>query len=233
MSVIVTSRMSTTTQFGGDTKVGTSLLGPLEQRLIRWTVPRLPSWLRSHHLVLVSIPISVLIIVCSYLAKFDSTWLWAVSSLILLQWLTDSLDGALGHFRKEGLIRWGYYMDHLLDYFFLASILIGYMLLLPDHFKYLQFFVLTIFAGFMVNSFLAMAATNTFRVSYFGVGPTEVRLLFVLINSAIFFFGKTYLGGTLPYVLALSFVGLILVIYQTQKILWQEDIQRKRQNDEK
>jgi phosphatidylglycerophosphate synthase len=212
-------------------KVGTSIFGPLEQRFIRWAVPRLPSWLRSHHLVLASIPISLLIILSSYLAKGDSVWLWAVSGLIVLQWLTDSFDGALGRFRKEGLIMWGYYMDHLLDYFFLAAILIGYMLLLPDHYKYLQFFVLTIFGGFMVNSYLAMATTHQFRIAHLGIGPTEVRLVFILINTLIFFFGKTYLGGTLPYVLAFSFFGLIVVVYKTQRDMWQADMQRKSGKD--
>jgi phosphatidylglycerophosphate synthase len=225
--------MSHPESFGGNTKVGESFLWPLEQRFIRWFVPRLPAWLKSYHLVLASIPVSLGIILCSYLARRDLTWLWAVSGLIALQWLTDSCDGALGRFRKEGLILWGYYMDHLLDYFFLAAILIGYMLLLPDHFKYLQFFVLTIFGGFMVNSFLVMATTQKFRISHLGVGPTEVRLIFILVNSLIVLFGKTYLGGALPYALALSFLGLIVVVYRTQRDLWQEDRRRKIENEMK
>ena len=65
--------------------------------------------------------------------------------MITLQWLTDSLDGAIGRYRNVGLIRWGYYMDHFLDYIFLCSILIGYSLILPDNFKYLLFFLLAIF----------------------------------------------------------------------------------------
>ncbi len=218
--------MSDASSFGGDTKIGQSILGPYEQLFIRWAIPRLPPWLHSYHLVLSSIPISLAIILFSDFAKNNPLWLWAVSGLIVLQWITDSFDGALGRFRKEGLILWGYYMDHLLDYFFLAAILIGYMLLLPDHFKYLQFFVLTVFGGFMINSFLAMATTQEFRVSHLGVGPTEVRLVFILINSLIFFFGKTYLGGTLPYVLGLSFLGLVLIVYRTQRDLWEEDKRR-------
>ena len=213
--------------FGGNSKVGQSILWPIEQRFIRWMVPRLPARLRSYHLTLASIPISLLIIVCSWMAKEESAWLWVVASLIAVQWLTDSLDGALGRARQEGLVLWGYYMDHLLDYFFLASIVTGYMLLLPDHFKYILFFVLVIFAGFMVNSYLAMATKNEFRITYLGVGPTEVRLIFIVIDILIFFFGKTYMGGALPYVLGFSFFGLAVVVYRTQRDIWKEDMRRK------
>ncbi len=174
--------------FGGDKKVGQSILDPLEQRLIRRLVPAVPSFIRSQHLTLASIPISAAIIGFSYLAKSNIHWLWAVSILIVLQWLTDSLDGAVGRARNEGLVRWGYYMDHLLDYFFLGAILIGFMLLLPDHFKWLHFFIFLIFGGFLVNSYLAFAATNQFRISHMGIGPTEIRLIFVSINTLLIFF---------------------------------------------
>ncbi len=218
--------MQTFEPFGGDKKVGQSIFGPLEQRLIQRCVPAVPSFIRSHHLTLASIPISMLIIGCSYLSKTNIHWLWAVSVLIALQWMTDSLDGAVGRARNEGLIRWGYYMDHLLDYFFLAAILIGYMLLLPVGFRTLHFFVLAIFGAFMVNSYLAFATTNQFRISYLGIGPTEIRLVFILTNTLLIFFGKTHLVGALPYVLAVSFFGLIVVIYRTQKELWEVDHSR-------
>ncbi|MFZ2804331.1 MAG: CDP-alcohol phosphatidyltransferase family protein [Patescibacteria group bacterium] len=219
--------MSSPQSFGGNAKVGQSVLGPVEQRFIRWGVSRLPSWLRSWHLTLASIPISLLIILCGYLTRHDVAWLWGVSVLIVVQWFTDSFDGALGRYRKEGLIQWGYYMDHLLDYFFLAAILMAYMLILPAHFIEIEFFVFVIFAGYMVTTYLAMATTQEFRISYLGIGPTEIRLIFILINTLLFFFGKTYLAFALPYLLAFSFFGLIVVIYRTQRDLWRADMKRK------
>lgn len=217
--------------FGGDKKVGQSFLHAPEQVVIQALAPRVPAWIRSHHLTLTSIPISLLIILCSYLGKESDAWLWAVSALIALQWLTDSLDGAVGRLRKEGLIKWGYYMDHLLDFFFLAAILIGYMLLLPDNSKWIHFFVLAIFGGFMVNSYLAFAATNKFQVTYLGFGPTEMRLIFILINTLLIFFGKTYMAFALPYILGFAVLSLIVVIYRTQKEIWGMDMEAKRQID--
>lgn len=226
--MVVTLSSMKSEPFGGDKKVGQSILHAPEQAIIRTVAPNVPTWIRSHHLTLASIPISLLIILCSYLGKEEINWLWVVSGLIVLQWITDSLDGAVGRLRNEGLVRWGYYMDHLLDFFFLAAILIGYMLLLPDKSKWIHFFVLAIFGGFMVNAYLAFAATNTFRVTYLGIGPTEARLIFILINTLIILFGKTYLAFTLPYILGFAILGLIIVIHRTQKEIWRIDMDAKQ-----
>jgi len=213
--------------FAGDKKVGQSLLGPLEKRFISWAAPRVPKGIETYHLTLLTIPISLAIVGLSYLAKSNIQWLWGVSSLIALQWLTDSLDGSVGRLRNTGLVKWGYYMDHFLDYVFLCAILIGYSLMLPDHYKYLQFFVLAIFGSFMVSTYLAFAATNRFRIEHLGIGPTEIRILFIVINSLIVLFGKTYLAWSLPYVLPLSLICLSYVVYRTQKEIWAMDMQDK------
>ncbi|MBU2566363.1 hypothetical protein KKG46_02260 [Patescibacteria group bacterium] len=213
------------TQFAGDQKVGASLLTKPERKFIDWMVPKIPNWIRTYHLTLMTVPISILIVLFGFLSKENISWLWLVSLMIFMQWLTDSLDGSLGKHQGEGLIRWGYYMDHFLDYIFLCSILIGYSFILPDNLKYLQFFVLVVFGAFMVNAYLAFAANNKFKISYLGIGPTEVRIIFILINSMIALFGKTYIAPSLPYILILSILGLIVVTYRTQKDLWMTDKQ--------
>lgn len=203
------------------------LHGP-EQRFIAWAVPKVPRWLQTYHLTLATIPISLLIIAFSFLAKESTAWLWGVAALVALQWLTDSLDGAVGRARNTGLIRWGYYMDHLLDYFFLASVMIGYMILLPDKSKWLFFFFFSLVAGFMVNSYLVMAASSKFRIAHLGIGPTEIRLVFIVIDALLAIFGKTHLAFTTPFILPLAFAGLIVVIYKEQKDIWEMDMEAKR-----
>jgi phosphatidylglycerophosphate synthase len=216
--------------FSGNKKVGTSLLHGPEQKFIAWAVLKVPSQIETYHLTLATIPISLLIILFSFLAKEDIRWLLGAAVMIAMQWLTDSLDGAVGRLRNTGLIRWGYYMDHLLDYIFLAAVLIGYMILLPDKSKWIFFFVFALVAGFMVNSFLVMAATNKFRITHLGVGPTEIRLAFIVINVLLVFFGKTHLAFSLPFILLLTFAGLIFIIYREQKIIWEMDMEAKRSN---
>lgn len=211
------------TQFSGDQKVDSSILTKPERKFIDWIVPKIPNQIRTYHLTLMTIPISLFIIIFGYLAEDNINWLWLVSFMIFMQWLTDSLDGSLGKYQGEGLIRWGYYMDHFLDYIFLCAILIGYSFILPDNLKYLQFFVLAIFGAFMINSYLAFAASNKFRISHMGIGPTEIRIIFILINTMIIIFGRTYIGSSLPYILILSTIGLIIVTHKTQKEIWNID----------
>ena len=214
--------------FAGDKKVGQSMLHFVERRFIDWAAPRVPKGIETYHLTLLTIPISLGIVGCSYLAQFEINWLWAVSFLIALQWVTDSLDGSVGRLRDTGLVKWGYYMDHFLDYVFLCSILVGYALLLPEKFLYFQFFLLAIFGSFMVNSFLAFATTNRFRIEHLGIGPTEIRLVFIGVNTMFIVFGKTYLGWTLPAIVVLSVLCLVLVVYRTQREIWKIDMEAKR-----
>ena len=72
---------------------------------------------------------SIGIVLFGYLAVRDLRWLWLVNLMIVLHYFTDHFDGKLGKFRDTGLRKGGFYLDHLFDYGFLCSILIGYSFL--------------------------------------------------------------------------------------------------------
>ena len=119
-------------EFAGAGKINTGLLVPLERRLARFVLPRIPRWLETYHLTLLTPVWSILIVVFGYLSSRDLRWLWMVNLMIAFHYLTDHFDGKLGKFRDTGLRKWGFYMDHLFDYGFLCAILIGYSFLLPQ-----------------------------------------------------------------------------------------------------
>jgi hypothetical protein len=52
-----------------------------------------------------------------------------------------------------------------------------------------------------------------------GFGPTEIRIMFILINTSLVIFGRTYLAGFTPFILAVSFVFPVIYVYVTQKEL--------------
>lgn len=212
--------------FAGDKKLGKSFLGFLEDRLAGFLLRLIPSWLETYHLTMMTVLWSALVIIFGFLAERNINWLWGSSVMIISQYLTDLVDGKVGKQRGTGLIRWGYYMDHFLDYIFLCSILIGYSFIVTDPSKHLLFFILAIFGGFMVNSYLAFAATNEFKIAYLKIGPTEIRILFIVINTLLIF-GKIYAKFVIPYVLAIALLGLVIVIYRTQKYIWKIDMKNK------
>jgi archaetidylinositol phosphate synthase len=211
-----------------DKKKGQSYLHYIERKWIDFVVPKLPSFVTSHHLTLSTILWSGLILLFSYFAHhYDINWLWGVSLMIFFHYITDSLDGSLGKYRNAGLIKWGFFMDHILDFVFLSSIMIGYAFIFPQY-VYLHFFTLIIFTLFMVNSFLSLAAKGEFEITFMGFGPTEMRIMFIAVNTVIIIFGKTFIGPFAPYVLAGSFIVLLIFVYKTQKELWEMDMLAKK-----
>ena len=153
--------------------------------------------------------------------------------MIALQWVTDFFDGKVGKYRDTGLVRWGYYMDHLLDYFFLASILIGYSFILPQKADFHLLVMLALFAAYDFSTFLAYAAMDKLKISYMRFGPTEFRLALIIINTLLISFGTKYMTGGLKWVNGGAAVGLCFLIYTTQRKIWRLDMDaRRRQHPE-
>ncbi len=215
-------------EFKGDKKLPmNSLLGSLEKKLITATIHKIPPWLEGYHLTVMTVVWSIGIIYCGYLAQNNRNWLWLSSFLIFLQWFTDSYDGALGRLRDTGIPKWGYYMDHFLDYIFLCSVFIGYSFILSDHNTKIIYILLLIFVGFMMNSYLSFAVTNEFKITFLGFGPTEMRILFIVINTYLIYFGVTFIDIYVKYLIPISLVVLAIVVFRTQRYIWNIDMEVK------
>lgn len=214
-------------EFAGASKTNTSLLAPIERRMARLVLPRVPGWLETQHLTLLTLVWSALILVFSFLAAGNIKWLWLVSVMVTFQYVTDHFDGKVGKYRNTGLFKWGFYMDHLLDYVFLCAVSIGYALILPPTSRYHMLLVLAVYGGFMVNSFLTFAATEEFNISFMKLGPTEFRIALVIINTLLITFGTRAMQSALPYVAGFSLVGLAAMVYRTQKRIWAKDMEHK------
>lgn len=211
-------------EFAGASKINTSFLSPLERRLAPIVLPRIPKWLETYHLTMLTLVWSLLIVLFSFFAATNLRWLWAVSAMIALQWATDHYDGKIGKYRNTGLVRWGYYMDHLLDYVFLCSILIGYSFILPDSSRFQLLLMLALFAAYDFSTFLAFAAMEKLQISYLKFGPTEFRLALIIINGLLATFGTRHMIGGLKWVNAGAAFGLCVLVYTTQKKIWRLDM---------
>ncbi|UCC99111.1 MAG: hypothetical protein JSW66_04330 [Phycisphaerales bacterium] len=218
--------------FGGDKKLPmTSLLARSERRLIDNNVHRFPKWIEGYHLTLTTLLWSIGLIVFGRLARDNYHWLWGSSLMLFLQWLTDSFDGALGRYRDTGIPKWGYYMDHLLDFVFMSSVLIGYSFLFDGSHRPMIFLFIPVAGCFMVSSYLAFGATNEFKITYLGTGPTEMRIYFIILNLCIIVSGVGWIEKILAYLFVASITVLSVIIYRTQKYIWRIDMaeQRKKQ----
>jgi phosphatidylglycerophosphate synthase len=215
--------------FTGDRKE--KMLSPLaaaEKRFVEACVDRFPLWVKTQHLTLLTLLWSPAVVVAGWLAARHSRhWLWLASACIAAQWFTDLFDGAIGRRRNAGLRRWGFYMDHFLDYVFMACVTGHYAFLAaPESRTWFLLFV-PLYAGFEVNSWLEFGATGKFRITYNGLGPTEARLFFILVNAAIVLFGIGWAERALPGFLLVQGILLAVTVARTQRRIWRQDMEEK------
>jgi archaetidylinositol phosphate synthase len=208
--------------------MGKSILSRWENNFRKRWVSRLPPWIETWHLTYMTLAWSAGILLASWKARQDLNWMWFVSLMVIAQYLTDLFDGAVGRYRHTGLIKWGYYMDHLLDYFFQCAIVVGYMWIAPEGLTWYFVGMLIISSAYMVSSFLSFAATNEFEIYFFGIGPTEIRILVILLNTSIILLGTGKWPITVPIFFWTMLAGLFVLILKTHRKLWRLDMQAKQ-----
>lgn len=210
-------------KFTGDQKNSNYFLFSFEKKIIPSLLRLVPSGLGTVQLTLMTLVWSVLIVLCGYWSSLDIRWLWLFNVLVFFQHITDMLDGAIGRMRKEGLIRWGFYMDHFLDYVFLCAVVIGYSFLLPDSFLVWVLLCLGVCGGIMVHFFLDFAVTKEFKISFNQFGSSEIRYVLIAFNTILIFSGKHILVYTFPFVTLILSTVLFTIIYKSQKVFWSMD----------
>ncbi|MDP3902015.1 MAG: hypothetical protein Q8Q21_00305 [bacterium] len=194
-------------------------------------IPHIPRFIETYHLTCLTLLWSGLIILFGWLARNDINWLWLISLMIIFQYITDLFDGALGRYRDTGLIKWGYYMDHFLDYLFLSSIIIAYALLFPPGFAILFLIILTLSSSFMVSVYLSFISSSKLDISFLRMGPTEGRIAIILLNTLLIIFGVSLAQKALPFIIGAEAVVMILMVYKMQKKLWGEDMAIKKEKE--
>lgn len=202
---------------------GTSLLKSIEEKFVNYTTPKVPRIINSYILTLLSIPACFLMILSGYLSNININYLWLGSFAIFFQYITDVLDGPVARYRNTSSKHWGYYMDHLMDFVFLCSIILAYYLFFPAKYHIYLLILLTISSILMVHVFLVYGSIQVFKPSFLGIGPTESRLTFILVNTFIIYTSLELFIFILPYILTLLFSILLYIIIIDQNMLLKKD----------
>jgi hypothetical protein len=123
-------------------------------------------------------------------------------------------------------------MDHLFDYGFLCSILLGYTMLIPERALFNMLLVLCVFSALMFHIYLMLATSEQFKVSFSFFGPTEMRIGLIICNSLIIKFGVRPVKGVLPYVAVGGLIVLGFLAFRAQKRLWRVDMAAKQDSEQ-
>lgn len=168
--------------------VNEGYLAKQESKILRWMCVRMPKWVEPDHMTALSL-FGALVVFCGYVAsRFDPAMLWIASVGLFLNWCGDSLDGSLARFRNRPRMRYGYFLDCMTDVFCSLLIMVGVGLTFFVHmetalFALCGYFLICIFI------FLNHHVNGIHRISLHGVGPTEMRVALIAMNSVMFFAG--------------------------------------------
>jgi phosphatidylglycerophosphate synthase len=168
------------------------LLSPFEAAVLPRIAAALPGWVKPDHLTLLGLAASTGIAAAYLLTARDPRWLWAASALLVVQWFGDSLDGTLARVRRAERPRYGYYLDHLTDAYSTVAIGLG-LGLSPYMLVWVGLAVVIAYLILSINVYLETYVFDEFSFSYGRLGPTEVRIVLIGLNTAAF------LGAALPF----------------------------------
>jgi phosphatidylglycerophosphate synthase len=166
------------------TRLNTGVLATAEKRVLLALARALPHRIHSDHLSTFAL-VSMLGAAAGFAAMRVEPWTGAliVTVALVCNWFGDSLDGTVARVRGHERPRFGYYVDHVIDLSGTAALFIGLGvsgLMSP----LLAAAVLAAYLLVAAEVYLATHAGGVFRMSWGGVGPTELRI--VLVTGALY-----------------------------------------------
>lgn len=167
-------------------RIQTSLLNGLEKKALVWLAGRQPAWVTSDLLTWVGTFGSVLIALGYILTNININWIWLSSLGLIVNWYGDSLDGTLARVRKTQRPIYGYYIDHTVDAINETLMFVG-MGLSPFLNLYTALGMLIVYLQLTLNVSMNAHLRTEFKLTYAGLGPTEFRLLGILLNTLLYF----------------------------------------------
>lgn len=169
-------------------RIQRNVLAQAEQRLLQWLCPRLPTWLTPDRLTALALVAAIAIGAGYALSGQNPAWLALSVAGYFVHWFGDSLDGTIARYRRVERPRYGYFIDHSCDG--LATLLIlGGIGLSPYLRLDIALFTVVGYLLMSVHTFLLAKVAGEFQLSQLGAGPTELRILLILVTIAMALLG--------------------------------------------
>lgn len=178
----------------GFERIQTSLLAGSERRLIDSICDKAPAWLLPDHLTLLGFVGAMIAFVAYLIAAWRPGFLFLASFGIVLYWFGDSHDGSLARRRRIERPRYGYFTDNSVDTLCDLAIMSGLGL---SSYVRLDVALFTLVGYYLmgIHSFLSALVIGKFRLSFVAVGPTELRLLIIALNTIMYYCGHAPIPG--------------------------------------
>jgi archaetidylinositol phosphate synthase len=220
------------TPFANAIRLQESFTAQAERRVLAWLATHLPSSVHSDHLTLVGF-VAMICAGASYaLVRANRAGLILATFFLVLNWFGDSLDGTLARLRNRQRPRYGFYVDHMIDtlggFFLMGGLAISGIVDWR-----IAFGMFVAFLMLSVEVYLAAYTLGTFRLSFAKCGPTEIRILLGIGNTALWLHPDARIFG-LPYrvfdaagvvaITAMSLMVIVSTILNTVKLYRAESL---------
>jgi archaetidylinositol phosphate synthase len=213
-----------TPEFKSAVRQQTSLLAPVERVCLSWLARNMPPWVKPDHLTLLGFGAMLVAGVCYALARWWPPALLIVNMCLAINWFGDSLDGTLARARNKQRPRYGFYVDHIIDAFGILFIICG--LALSGYMTWtIALAVLAVYFMISIDVYLATYTIGTFKLSFYKVSPTELRILLAIGNIRAMAhptaraFGDSYLFFDIGAVVAMVLMAVVLVVSVTRNTI--------------
>jgi archaetidylinositol phosphate synthase len=194
-----------------------SMLAKVEKKALLWLAAQMPAWINSDHLTALGFLAQCAAGVGYMMSSRNMLWLHGVNLLLILNWFGDSLDGTLARHRNRLRPRYGFYVDHICDTFgglFLMGGLALSGLMSPG----IAWGMLIAFYLISIQVYLATFSIGQFKLSHGFFGPTEIRVLLIVGNLALFKYKRVHLAGSEFFLFDVG--GTIAIIGMLGMAVW-------------
>lgn len=164
------------------TRIQTSVLNALEKKILVRMAKMQPRWMTSDILTFIGIVGSVIVAAGYALSNYDISWLWLASFGFVVNWYGDSLDGTLARVRSTQRPIYGFYLDHCVDGLTMAVMCIGAGLSEMLN-LYIAMAVLVAYLLLSISVYINAHLKGEFKLTFAGMGPTEFRLIMIIVNT--------------------------------------------------
>jgi archaetidylinositol phosphate synthase len=175
-------------------RIQQSFLASAEKKTLLWLAARTPAWINSDHLTILGLLAMAGAGAGYWWSGRNPAGLAVVILCLAVNWLGDSLDGTLARVRNCSRPRYGFYVDHVVDAFG-ALFLLGGLGLSGFMSPWVALGLLIAYLMLSIEVYLASYTLGDFKISYFKMGPTELRILLCAGNLGLFWKSMVHLAG--------------------------------------
>lgn len=166
--------------------VNTAITAHIEEKAKEWICPRIPSYINSDILTGIGTVGMIIASVGFVFGFFSRIYLISIPIGLIINWFGDSFDGSIARYRKRTRPHYGYYIDKIVDAFVVLILALGIGLSGFVKIEWALIFA-CMYMILMLNVDLKVYVKNECKNSFGLVGPTEARILGILLTIYMYF----------------------------------------------